>query len=187
LEFEFPRINNIDSLVYLEIQKTCDAHWDLGSMEATTFVINSYTNEYAVYCAGSLNNQYYWFIIHADNNGKWLSDGRAEYNGRGSFFNVKSFEQLKLEDIKSFWDGESKIDTSMGGRLDSSPGFLDDYTRISNNNDKRIKVSVFKLLMPWMPWKLYGSQLQGQLMLELRMFCPEIGGMPVPEIQELCM
>jgi len=144
LEFEFPRINNIDSLVYLEIQKTCDAHWDLGSMEATTFVINSYTNEYAVYCAGSLNNQYYWFIIHADNNGKWLSDGRAEYNGRGSFFNVRSFEQLKLEDIKNFWDGESKIDTSMGGRLDSSPGFLDDYTRINDNNDKRIKVSVFK-------------------------------------------
>jgi hypothetical protein len=47
-DFNFPEITNIDSSVYNEIKKTCEAYWDLSKMIDTTFEIRVYVDEYAV-------------------------------------------------------------------------------------------------------------------------------------------
>lgn len=110
--FEFPRVTYVDSLIYLEIQKTCKNYWDLSIMDSESLIILSYKNEYAIYCEGQQDNQYYWFFIITDLNGKWKNDGKNPYLGKGSIFNIKSIDKLKLEDLKDFWGENSTLENS---------------------------------------------------------------------------
>lgn len=143
--FEFPRISYVDSLIYLEMQKTCKDKWDLSLMDEETFVILSYKDEYAIHCVGQLDNQYYWFVIRTDLKGKWINDGRSPFLGRGSIFNLKSIDKLKLEDIKGFWDENSAFENS-GSRdtiFESHPGYLSSESKLDKNGHA-VLVSFFK-------------------------------------------
>lgn len=143
--FEFPRFTYIDSLIYLEIQKTCKDRWNLSMMDSESLIILTYKNEYAIYCEGQQDNQYYWFVISADLNGKWKNDGKIPFLGRGSIFNVKNIDKLKLEDIKGFWDENSTLENS--GESDtifeSHSGYLNSESKFDENGHV-ISISFFK-------------------------------------------
>jgi len=143
--FEFPRITYVDSLVYLEIQKTCRVRWDLSMMEEDAFEILSYKNEYAIHCVGLLDNQYYRFVISTDLNGKWINDEKSPYLGRGSIFNLKSIDKLKLENIKGFWkEGLTlEISNDQHSYFDNYLGYLANES-IFNNSGQLILLSFFK-------------------------------------------
>jgi hypothetical protein len=143
--FEFPRVTYVDSLVYLEIQKTCKVRWNLSMMDSESLIILSYKNEYVVYCEGQQDNQYYWFVISTDLNGKWKNDGKSPYLGRGSIFNVKSIDKLQVENLKGFWNENSTLDSeySTYTMFESHPGYLNNY-RISDENSSNIELSFFK-------------------------------------------
>jgi hypothetical protein len=75
--FNFPKIDNVDSIVYNEIKKTCETYWDLSKMIATTFEVVKEGEEYVIQCDGYLDGQLYRFVIRVDKNGKWINDGRS--------------------------------------------------------------------------------------------------------------
>jgi hypothetical protein len=143
--FEFPRVTYIDSLIYLEIQKTCKDRWNLSMMDSESLIILTYKNEYAIYCEGQQDNQYYWFVISADLNGKWIKDEKSPYLGRGSIFNVKNIDKLKLEDIKGFWKEDSTLEISndQHSYFDNYLGYLLNES-IFNNSGQLILLSFFK-------------------------------------------
>ena len=143
--FEFPRVTYVDSLVYLEIQKTSKDRWNLSMMDSESLIILTYKNEYAIYCEGQQDNQYYWFIINTDLNGKWKNDGKIPFLGRGSIFNVKNIYNLKLEDLKGFWDENSDLENSNSTytMFESHPGYLSNH-RIFDEKNRTIELSFFK-------------------------------------------
>ena len=143
--FEFPRVTYVDSLIYLEIQKTCKNYWDLSIMDSESLIILSYKNEYSIYCEGQQDNQYYWFFISTDLNGKWKNDGKSPYLGKGSIFNIKNLDKLKLEDFKGFWNENSTLESENSAytMFESHPGFLNNY-RISDENNRSVELSFFK-------------------------------------------
>ncbi|HPE75353.1 MAG TPA: hypothetical protein P5210_08325 [Draconibacterium sp.] len=144
-DFEFPRITYVDSLIYLEIQKTCKERWDLKMMDSESLIILSYKNDYTIYCEGQQDNQYYWFVISTDLNGKWISGEKSPYSGKGSVFNLKSIGKLKLEDIKGFWKEGSTLEVSNNQHsyFDNYLGYLDNES-IFNNSGQVILLSFFK-------------------------------------------
>ncbi len=143
--FEFPRVTYIDSLVYLEMQKTFKDRWDLSTMDWETFVILSYKDKYAIHCVGQQNNQYYRFVITTDLKGKLINDEKSPYLGRGSVFNVKNIDKLELEDLESFWSENSILESSISTytMFESHPGYVDNY-RIFDENNRTIEISFFK-------------------------------------------
>lgn len=142
--FEFPRVTYVDSLVYLEIQKTCKESWDLSMMDSESLIILSYKNEYDVYCEGQQDNQYYWFVISTDLNGKWKNGWKNPYLGKGSIFNVKNIDKLKLEDLKGFWDENSTLVNSSERDtiFESHPGYLNSESKFDENSHA-ISISFF--------------------------------------------
>jgi hypothetical protein len=75
-DFNFPEISSIDSSVYNEIKKTCEAYWDLSNMIDTTFEIKADQGEYVVQCEGYMYNRLYIFLLRVDKNGKLIWWGR---------------------------------------------------------------------------------------------------------------
>src|SRR5690606_17232925 len=102
-------------------------------------------NEYAIYCEGQQDNQYYWFFISTDLNGKWKNDGKSPYLGKGSIFNIKSIDKLKLEDLKGFWGENSTLENS--SESDSifvnHAGYLYSESKFEENGHS-ISISFFK-------------------------------------------
>lgn len=145
LLFEFPDANYIDSLVYLEIQKTCKDHWDLDGMEETTFVILLYPDWYSVYCVGQSGNQYAWHIIKTDLKGFWISNDKKDYSGRGTYFDFRNIDQLKLDSLRNFWIAPPVIDTSstLAKTFMSHQNYIASELKTDKNGNS-VMVSVFK-------------------------------------------
>jgi len=100
-KFNFPEIENIDLQVYKEIQKTCEAYWDLENMIDSTFEIISDGDEFSVHCDGNLSGELYHFVIRTDSDGKWINDGRSivetseEFLDITHLINYNDFESIK--------------------------------------------------------------------------------------------
>jgi len=102
-EFNFPKINSIDSNVYDEIKITCEKYWDLNNMEDSTFEIYQDGDEYSVECEGYFEDQLYHFVIRVDKNGKWINDGRTliPYRDITQILSVSNFESIKKYILKN--------------------------------------------------------------------------------------
>lgn len=96
-EFNFPENNYIDSNIYNEIKITCETYWDLSNMIDSTFKIIKDGDEYSIQCDGYFDEQLYHFVIRADKNGKWISDGRTliKYQDVTYIISVQNFESIK--------------------------------------------------------------------------------------------
>jgi len=142
--FEFPEIRYVDSIVYQEIIKTCESNWDLSVMEESTFVVISYLDKYVVHCVGVENNLYVWFLISFDLDGKMINESRRDYLGRGTYFDIKNIEELKLDSIRNFWSGSIKIDSVSAGYnpFRNSAGFIADQSK-TDERGNTIVFSVF--------------------------------------------
>lgn len=77
-EFKFPNLKYLDSDVYVEIKKTCEAHWDLSNMIDSTFEVIPDRDEYSVLCDGFIDNILYHCWIRVDKYGQWINDGREK-------------------------------------------------------------------------------------------------------------
>lgn len=142
--FEFPNLTYVDSLVYQEMINTCESKWDLSLMEESTFTVVVYIDKYVVNCVGVDGNRYYWFLIEFDLEGNVLSEGKKDYLGRGTYFDVVNMEGLKLDSIRNFWKGSfvTDIDSTKLSQFRNSPGFIDDHIRIDESGNT-ITFSVF--------------------------------------------
>jgi hypothetical protein len=143
--FKFPANNYVDPQAYSEIQKTCTSYWDLSKMTDSTLVILSYKDGYEVHCNGLSEEQVYSFVIKTDTAGKWISDSKIVLTTpRKNYFDPQKLDQLKLANIRNFWDEGSSLDTSSFHYYRYDIGFLNTL-EVHNKKHSRIDVSVFQL------------------------------------------
>lgn len=143
--FKFPDIDYVDTLVYNEMKKTCSDHWDLTTMADSTLIILSYTEGYEIYCNGAQpDGQKYLFKIITNEQGQWISDNKmATDNEKLFYFDPSKIDQLKLTNIRNFWEAGLKIDTISYHTFSGDIGYQA-AQELRNKKHQNITVSVFQ-------------------------------------------
>ena len=109
-----------------------------------SFTVVVYVDKYVAHCVGVDGNRYHWFLIEFDLDGSVIGESRKDYNGLGTFFDVKNMEELKLDLIKNFWSGDftDEIDSARISQFRNEPGFISDQYKIDEKGNTII-FSVF--------------------------------------------
>jgi hypothetical protein len=143
--FKFPDIDYVNTEVYTEMKKTCSEHWDLTKMADSTLIILSYHEGYEIYCNGEESKgQYYSFKIITDGQGKWISDNKVSItNEKLFYFDPAKIDQLKLTNIRNFWEEGIKIDTMSYHYFKCEISFQNALV-LQNKKLQDITVSVFQ-------------------------------------------
>ena len=112
-------------------------------MEESTFTVVVYIDKYVVHCVGVDGNRYNWFLIDFDLNGNVIGESKKDYNGLGSFFDVRNMDALKIDSIRDYWEGSiaSETDSARTGHFRNSAGFISDQVK----TDKKGNTIIFSV------------------------------------------